>query len=174
MWRGEAHRFGELWRHCTLQWKGKSCSAMVTDKFLHYTDPGLEQERINVTFRWIKQHVPSCSRDMLFANVCAGFISFCYGVCREWRFFGVEGRFGLLLGALCIWGVLALPVYPFVCTGLGSHWCASCWTRPLGGGRWRHYLCNLWEENAGQLVKLPNIFMRLEVVSLVGSRVCKP
>ena len=31
------------------------------DEFLHCTDPGLEQERINVTFRWIKQHVASCS-----------------------------------------------------------------------------------------------------------------
>ena len=25
---------------------------------------------------------------MLFANVCAGFISSCYGDCGEWRFFG--------------------------------------------------------------------------------------
>ena len=30
------------------------------DEFLHCTDPGLEQERINVTFRWIKQHTVSC------------------------------------------------------------------------------------------------------------------
>ena len=30
------------------------------DKFLHRTDPCREQERINVTFRWIKQHVASC------------------------------------------------------------------------------------------------------------------
>ena len=30
------------------------------DKFLHRTDPCREQERINVTFRWIKQHVSSC------------------------------------------------------------------------------------------------------------------
>ena len=30
------------------------------DEFLHCTDPGLEQERINVTFRWIKQLVASC------------------------------------------------------------------------------------------------------------------
>ena len=33
-----------------------------------------------------------------------------------------------------------------LCTGLGLHRCASCWTRPLGGGRWGHYLCNLWGE----------------------------
>ena len=30
------------------------------DKFLHCTDPCREQERINITFRWIKQHVSSC------------------------------------------------------------------------------------------------------------------
>ena len=31
-----------------------------------------------------------------------------------------------------------------VCTGLGSLRCASCWTRPLGGGLWGHDLCDLW------------------------------
>ena len=30
------------------------------DKFLHLSDLCREQERINVTFRWIKQHVSSC------------------------------------------------------------------------------------------------------------------
>ena len=30
------------------------------DEFLHRTDPGRDQERINVTFRWVKQHVASC------------------------------------------------------------------------------------------------------------------
>ena len=29
-----------------------------------------------------------------------------------------------------------------LCTGLGLLRCASCWTRPLGGGRWGYYLCN--------------------------------
>ena len=119
--------------------------------------------------------MPTCAQGSSVS--VTGFVG--NGVLGRWRGGGgrEEGRgggFGLLLSALCIWGVLALPVYRFVCTGLGSHWCASCLTRPLGGGRWRHYLCNLWEENAEQLVKLPNIFMRLEVVSLVGSRVCKP
>ena len=77
-----------------FKWKGKSCpdnkahlcclghgdilvmDGRCQDKYLHCTNPGLEQERIDVTFRWIKQHVASCG--MLFANVCAGFISFCY------------------------------------------------------------------------------------------------
>ena len=47
----------------------------------------------------------------------------------------------LLLGTLCILGVLALLVIPLVCTRFGFQRCASYWTRPEGGGRWRHYLC---------------------------------
>ena len=31
----------------------------VQDEFVHCTDPGLEQERINVKFLWIKNMVPS-------------------------------------------------------------------------------------------------------------------
>ena len=42
----------------------------------------------------------------------------------------------MLLGVLCIWEVLALPVFPLMSTRLESHRCASCWSRPLGGG-WR-------------------------------------
>ena len=57
--------------HASFKWKGKSCLDRVVsscclghgdilvmdgqcqDEFLHCTDPGLEQERIYVTFRWI-------------------------------------------------------------------------------------------------------------------------
>ena len=61
------------------------------DEFLHRTDPGREQERINITFFWVKQHVSSCPLfkagvGMLFANVCEGFISSCYGECCFWSF----------------------------------------------------------------------------------------
>ena len=102
-------------------------------------DPGLEQERINVTFLWIKQHVSSCP---LFK---AG-VACCLPTCAQGSSFPVTGflsngvfwAFWLLLGALCIWRVLAWLVCPLLCTGLGS-----CWTRPLGGGRWGHYLCDL-------------------------------
>ena len=100
------------------------------DKLLHRTDPCLEQERINVTFRWIKQYVSSCTSGMLFANVCAGFISSCHGECSCFGSFLASSRC-----LLCIWRVPVL---------LGLHRCASSWTRPLGGGRWGHYLCNLW------------------------------
>ena len=61
-----------------FRWKGKSCldgdacpcylghgdilvmDGQCQDEFLHCTDSGLEQERINVTFRWIWQHTTSC------------------------------------------------------------------------------------------------------------------
>ena len=79
---------------------------------------------------------------MLFANVCAGFISCCYGECGFWRFCAF---FWLLLGTVCVWGVLVL-LFSLLCAGFGLHRCASCWTRPGGGGRWEHYLCNLWGE----------------------------
>ena len=65
--------------HVSFKWKGKSCpdgevsscclghgdilvmDGQCQDEFLHCTDPGLEQERINVTFRWIKRHTASCT-----------------------------------------------------------------------------------------------------------------
>ena len=61
-----------------FKWKGKSCpdgeahlcclgpgdilvlDGQGQDEFLHCADPGLDQERINVTFRWIRQHTASC------------------------------------------------------------------------------------------------------------------
>ena len=58
---------------------------------------------------------------------------------------GVFFFFWFLLGVLCIWGVLALLV-SLLCTRLGLLRCASCWTRPLGGGRSGHYLCSIWEK----------------------------
>ena len=76
---------------------------------------------------------------MLFANVCAGFISSSYGECCLRRFFLC---FWFLLGVLCIWRVLVLLV-SLLCTRLGFLGCASCWTLPSGGAWWRHYLCNL-------------------------------
>ena len=61
-----------------FRWRRQSCSSdegsscrldhgdilvmdgQCQDEFLHRTDPGREQDRINITFRWVKQHVPSC------------------------------------------------------------------------------------------------------------------
>ena len=53
--------------------------------------------------------------------------------------------FWLLLGTLCILGVLAWLVIPLVCTRFGFQRCASYWTPPPEGGGWRgHYLCYPW------------------------------
>ena len=119
------------------------------DEFLHCTDPGLEQERINVTFRWIRQHV---SPSLLFRTG----VACCLPTCAQGSSVPVMGNFGfgvflafwLLFGVLCIWRVLVC-LFPCCVQGFGLHWCASCWTRPLGGGRWEHYLCDLSERLLG-------------------------
>ena len=126
-----------------FKWKGKSCSdneaclcclghgdiivmdGQCQDKFFHCTDPGLEQERIDVTFIWIKQHVPSCS--FLMAGVAC-----CLPTCA--RLVHMERREG---EPACL-------AHSLACTRLGSLRCASRWPRLLGGGRWGHYLCDLW------------------------------
>ena len=112
------------------------------DEFLHRTDPGLEQERIDVTFRWIKQHVATCP--FLRTGVAC-----CLPTCAQGCSFLVMGDFGVwvgifsvlwfLLGVLCTWRVLPL-LGSLLCTGLGFFRCASYWTRPLGGRRLGHYL----------------------------------
>ena len=116
------------------------------DEFLHRTDPGREQERINLMFRWVKQHVSSCL--LLKAGVAC-----CLPTCAKGSSVPVMGNIvnnvlgvlWFLLGVLCIWRVLVF-LGSLLRTRLGLHWCASCWTLPLGGGRWEHYLCNLWGE----------------------------
>ena len=154
-----------------FRWRRQSCSSnegscrldhgdilvmdgQCQDEFLHRTSPGRDQERINITFRWVKQHVSSCP---LFK---AG-VACCLPTCAKGLSVPDEGNasFGIfwvlwfLLGVLCTWGVLALLV-SLLCTRLGLLRCASCWTRPLGGGRWRHYLCN-FRENTLKFIKLP-------------------
>ena len=77
---------------------------------------------------------------MLFANVCAGFINSCQGFQGNVVFFWL---FDYSLEPCAYGGVLAWPVYLFMCTGAGLRRCAFRWTRPLGGGRWRHDFRNL-------------------------------
>ena len=102
-----------------------------------------------MTFRWIKQHVSSCP--FLKAGVAC-----CLPTCAQGSSVLVTVNFGIarffwafmfLFGALCILVVLALLVYTKLCTGLGSRWCASCWTRPLGEGRWGYYHRDFWRES---------------------------
>ena len=109
------------------------------DEFLHRTDPGRDQERIKVTFRWIKQHVSTCP---LFRRG----VACCLPTCAKGLSVPVMGNsgncvfLGFLASLLCLvflWEVLVLLV-PLLRTRLGLLRCASCWTRPLGGGRWEY------------------------------------
>ena len=145
-----------------FKWKGKSCpnndenscwldhgdilvmDGQCQDEFYHCTDPGSEQERINVTFRWIRDHAASCS--FLRTGVP------CLPTCADGfsapvtEFVGNGGFLGFLVTPRSLLhmgtrtGVLALLVHTLMCTGLGLRRCAFRWTRPLGGGRWGHYL----------------------------------
>ena len=116
------------------------------DKFLHRTDPCREQERINITFRWIKQHVSSCP---LFRTG----VACCLPTCAQGLSVPVMGNSGygifwvfwLLFCVLCAWGVLAL-LASLLHTRLGFLRCASCWTRLLDVVQWGHYLWNHWRE----------------------------
>ena len=80
------------------------------DEFLHRTDPGREQERINLTFRWVKQRVSSCP---LFKAGMACRLP----TCAEGWPFSCYGR--LLCWVWHIWGFLV------------SSWClvhlGGCW-----------------------------------------------
>ena len=137
-----------------FRWRRQSCSSnedsscrldhgdilvmdgQCQDEFLHRTSPGREQDRINITFRWVKQNVASCP---LFK---AG-VACCLPTCAQGSSDPVMGNvskgvfwvFWFLLCVLCIWGVLVLPV-SLLCTRLGLLRCASCWTCPLGRVRW--------------------------------------
>ena len=89
------------------------------DEFLLCTDPGLEQERINVTFRWIRQHTTSCS---LRAGVVCCLPSCAQGssasVMENWGFSAFLGFVGRL-GVLCVCGMLVLLVLSLIFTMLG-------------------------------------------------------
>ena len=79
------------------------------DEFLHCTSSGRDLERINVTFRWIKQHASFCP--FLKAGVAC-----CLPTCAQGSSvpntgnlgFGLFWALGVLLCVLCTWGVLVL------------------------------------------------------------------
>ena len=78
MWDAKLIVSVSLGSSAVFRWKRQSCSSnedssclldhgdilvmdgQCQDEFLHRTDPGREQDRINITFRWVKQHVASC------------------------------------------------------------------------------------------------------------------
>ena len=150
-----------------FKWRGKSCldsgerscwlghgdilvmDGHCQDEFLHCTSPGLEQERINVTYRWIRQHTHFCP---LFK---AGVVC-CLPTCAKGSSVHVTGNYGfscfwaflLLLCALCTLGGIGLGFLPPV---VYKAWvllvCLLLDARPTGEGRLGHYLHDLWEES---------------------------
>ena len=78
-----------------FKWKGESCPGNdETSCWLGHgdllvmdgqSDPGSDQERINVTFRWEDPHVASCS---FLSTGVRGFFCSWYGVGGERRFWG--------------------------------------------------------------------------------------
>ena len=146
-WRRQSCSIGE--GH--LCWLGHGdilvMDGQCQDEFLHCTSSGRDLERINVSFRWIKQHASVCP--FLKAGVACSLPTCAQGssVPNTGNLgFGLFGAFGFILRVLCTWGVLVL-LASLLCTRLGLLGCAPCWTRPLGGNRWGHYLCNCLEEH---------------------------
>ena len=94
------------------------------DEFLHRTDPGLEQERINDTFQLDQAayyFLPIAgSGSMLPANVCAGFVCYCFGELGVSTFWVLWGSLG---SCVCVWGLLVLLVLSLLFTGLGLGRC---------------------------------------------------
>ena len=101
-----------------FKWNGKSCPSndghscwlghgdilvmdgQCQDEFRHCTDPSSDQERINITFRWVKQHVASCS--FLRTGVAC-----CLPTCA--RVFSFSGTEIVEIGSF--WGFLVSPWY---------------------------------------------------------------
>ena len=114
------------------------------DEFRHCTVPGSDQERINTTFRWVKQHVASCS--FLRTGVAC-----CLPTCARGFSFLVRRKWGKVVFVFLAstWylvhlGGAGFAGHPLVCTRFGFQRCAPYWTRPVGGGQWEHYLCYPW------------------------------
>ena len=144
------------WRRQSCPSEGGSCrldhgdilvmDGQCQDEFLHRTDPGREQDRINITFRWVKQHVSSCP--LLKAGVAC-----CLPTCAQGSSVPVMGStvdgvfwaFWFLLGVLVHMGSSGFSGLPVAHKTWVTLVCLLL-DRPLGGGRWGHYLCNLWGE----------------------------
>ena len=117
------------------------------DEFLHCTDPGLEQERINVAFRWIRHHVASCPFLRIRSSAC------CLPTCAQGSFvadtefvgnMALFGRFWVLFGSFVYVGgtgnaSLPPPVHRIWADAgvpIAGH---SRWAEVVG----RYYLCSL-------------------------------
>ena len=101
------------------------------------------EKHIDVTFRWMQQHAASTStaedRCCVFFWQRVRKVSLFFGAIgvRMWLFEGgeEERRGRGAPGGSFDWRMLVLLVYPILTNEAGLRRCASCWTRPLGGGR---------------------------------------
>ena len=105
---------------------------------------------------------------MLFANVCAGFFFFWYGVGGEREFWGFLAPPSCLLVHM---EVASLASLPLCVQGVGHKGVPpaghALWAE-VGGGM--IFVTSVWI--AGQHIKLPVIFVMVEVIPLFGSRIC--
>ena len=141
-----------------FRWKGNSCldgdasscyldhgdllvmDGQYQDEFLHCTDPGLEQVRINVTFRWMRQHTTSCPLGagvLCCLPTCAQGLS--ASVMVNWVFSTYWVLWEVPWSLACM-GDANSAVLSLIFTGLGLRRCAFRWTCLFGGGRREHYL----------------------------------
>ena len=148
-----------------FKWKGKSCpgnegnscwlghgdilvmDGQCQDEFRHCTDPGSDQEWINITFRWVKQHVAFCSFLRTGVACCLptcaqGSFSSCYGteLGGERRFLGFlaspwclvhMGSSGFASHLPCVYRAWVTKMCLLLDTPFGE----------VGGG---HYFCYPW------------------------------
>ena len=149
-----------------FKWKGKSCldseerscwldhgdilvmDGQCQDEFLHCTCPGLERGRINVTYRWMKQHTHCCP------FLKAGMVC-CFPACAQGSSVHVTGNLGFgcfwaflfLPCVLCMMGVFGWAFSLWLCTGLGFCGCAFSRSRSLDVSRVGYYLHDLGGDN---------------------------
>ena len=109
------------------------------DEYLHCTDPLQGGERVNITFRWIRNHVPRCP-------LAAGVVC-CLPTCAKGSLVSsntelfLRGLLSVVLLALLGWGFFLLialfsPWLELRCQALRCYW-LSCWVRC--GPRWRSF-----------------------------------
>ena len=137
------------------------------DEFLHCTSPGLDQERINVTFRWIRQHTTSCA---LRAGVVCCLPTCAQGSsaavtrdCWVWRFLRILGApWGLVhMGGTGSAG--STPSY-VQDSGYGGVPIAGHALRAeVGGG----IICVTLGEFTGMYKSAPHVFRVMEVISFL-------
>ena len=163
-----------------FKWNGKSCPSndghscwlghgdilvmdgQCQDEFLHPTDPGSDQERINITFRWVKQHVascsflrtgvtcclPTCARGFSFSDT--GIVemgSFWGFLASPWYFVHLGGT-GFIGLPSCVYKVWVPKMCPLLDTPCGRRSVGALSLLPLGsllGSTKNYQLCKLWD-----------------------------